>query len=150
MFILYVLLCNTALVQAQTQKKVLSVPGKAEYTHIDKNGVSVLPSGRYLTPAGKTITVSHDPFGMAVSPDGSKTVTLHDGVFTVIDNETKLLSGIYNASAITGKFILVLNPYKSYKAIVEEEGCHTMILELEPLANDKEDNDLILSLTKKK
>ena len=69
---------------------------------------------------------------------------------TVIDNETKLLSGIYNASAITGKFILVLNPYKSYKAIIEEEGCHTMIVELEPLANDKEDNDLILSLTKKK
>ncbi len=68
--------------------KTLSVPGNAEFTHIDKNGISVLPSGRYVTPAGKTIPISHDPFGMAVSPDGSKTVTLHDGVFTVIDNET--------------------------------------------------------------
>ena len=69
---------------------------------------------------------------------------------TVIDNETKLLSGIYNSNAITGKFILILNPYKSYKAIVEEEGYHTMIFELEPCTNDWEDNDLILSLTKKK
>ena len=47
-----------------------------------------MPSGRYLTPAGQTIQIAHDPFGMAISPDGSKTVTLHNGVFTVIDNAT--------------------------------------------------------------
>ena len=39
---------------------------------------------------------------------------------------------------------------KSYKAIIEEESCETMILDLEPLANEKEDNDIILILTKKK
>ncbi|HVS98819.1 MAG TPA: bifunctional YncE family protein/alkaline phosphatase family protein [Puia sp.] len=67
---------------------VLSVPGVTEYTHIDTAGASVLPSGRFCTPAGQTITLTHDPFGMAVSPDGSATVTLHDGVFTIIDNAT--------------------------------------------------------------
>src|SRR5215469_1669329 len=57
---------------------ILSVPGIADYTHIDTAGTSVLPSGRFCTPAGRTITVTHDPFGMAISPDGTTTVTLHD------------------------------------------------------------------------
>ena len=65
---------------------VLSVPGVQEYAHIDLQGNSVLASGRYVTPAGKTIRITHDPFGMAISPDGKKTVTLHNGVFTIIDN----------------------------------------------------------------
>ena len=79
------LVCNLTLA-AQSQQHYLSVPGKEEYTHISQNGITVLPSGRYITPAGKTIRIAHDPFGMVVSPDGSKTVTLHNGVFTVIDN----------------------------------------------------------------
>ena len=79
---------STAIAQAQVPKSYLTVPAGNEYTHLDPAGVSVLPSGRLLTPAGQTIQISHDPFGMAVSPDGSKTVTLHNGVFTVIDNAT--------------------------------------------------------------
>ncbi len=75
-------------VSMQAQQRYLTVPGDMEYTHLDTSGVSVLPSGRYLTPAGQTIQIAHDPFGMAVSPDGSKTVTLHNGIFTVIDNTT--------------------------------------------------------------
>jgi len=73
---------------AQKTYPVLNVPGKDAYTHIDTSGRSVLPSGRYVTPAGATITITHDPFGMAVSPDGATTVTLHDGVFTIINNAT--------------------------------------------------------------
>ena len=34
------------------------------------------------------IRITHDPFGMRVSPDGKKAVTLHNGVFTIIDLET--------------------------------------------------------------
>jgi len=73
---------------AQQTYPVLSVPGSAEYARIDATGTSVLPSGRYCTPAGQTITITHDPFGMALSPDGTTTVTLHDGVFTIIDNRS--------------------------------------------------------------
>lgn len=73
---------------AQNPGTVLTVPGRNEYTHIDTSHITVLPSGRYLTPAGKTISITHDPFGMAVSPNGAFTVTLHDGVFTIIDNST--------------------------------------------------------------
>jgi DNA-binding beta-propeller fold protein YncE len=78
----------TISARSQQTRTVLSVPGAAEYTHIDAAGTSVLPSGRFCTPAGQTITVTHDPFGMAVSPDGATTVSLHDGVFTVIDNRS--------------------------------------------------------------
>jgi len=82
------LLIVSNLVIAQKAINYLSVPGVKEYTSIDKNNHSVLPSGRYITPAGSTIQITNDPFGMALSPDGSKTVTLHDGVFTVINNNT--------------------------------------------------------------
>lgn len=68
---------------------------------------------------------------------------------TLIDIESKQVSGIYNASPKTGKFLLVVNPLKSYKAIIEEDGFQTMILDLEPLASELGDSELIISLTKK-
>ena len=72
--------------QAQQKKiNVLSVPGSNQYCKIDTAGISVLPSGRYVTPAGNFIRITNDPFGMAISPDGKKAVTLHNGVFTIID-----------------------------------------------------------------
>jgi YVTN family beta-propeller protein len=77
-----------ALGQPRHSYPVLSVPGAGAYAHIDTTGTSILPSGRYCTPAGQTITLTHDPFGMGLSPDGATTVTLHDGVFTIINNAT--------------------------------------------------------------
>lgn len=64
---------------------LLTVPGARLFSKIDTQGISVLPSGRLITPAGKTIRITADPFGMKISPDGKKAVTLHNGVFTVID-----------------------------------------------------------------
>ena len=70
---------------AQVEKSILTVPGSQEYTHIDTKGITVLPSGRYLTPAGSTIQISNKPFGLALSPDGKTAVTLHNGVISIID-----------------------------------------------------------------
>jgi YVTN family beta-propeller protein len=67
---------------------VLQVPAKNQFCKIDEKGLSILPSGRFVTPAGEMIRISHDPFGMAISPDGKKAVTLHNGVFTIIDIAT--------------------------------------------------------------
>ena len=67
---------------------ILEVPAKDEYCTINESGISVLPSGRQLTPAGELIRITHDPFGMARSPDNQKIVTLHNGVFTIIDVAT--------------------------------------------------------------
>ena len=63
---------------------ILEVPGKSEICIIDENGTSVLPSGRTLTPAGELVRITHDPFGLAISPDGKKAVSLHNGIFSVI------------------------------------------------------------------
>jgi DNA-binding beta-propeller fold protein YncE len=70
---------------AQNKINVLQVPGVDSFCRINEKGVSILPSGRFVTPAGDLIRITHDPFGMAVSEDGKKAVTLHNGVFTIID-----------------------------------------------------------------
>lgn len=77
------------LVFSQPGKPIvtLQVPGRYEFANLNEHGVSVLPSGRYVTPAGEAIRITHDPFGMALSPDGKKIVTLHNGVFTIIQLE---------------------------------------------------------------
>lgn len=80
-----VLLAVYAQAAAQSNPFILSVPGVNQYAKIDTAGISVLPSGRYVTPVGKTIRITHDPFGMAVSPDGKTVITLHNGVFSIID-----------------------------------------------------------------
>jgi YVTN family beta-propeller protein len=75
------------LIPACLQKKVtiLTVPAGNLPAVIRTDGTAILPSGRFLTPAGQLLRITDDPFGMALSPDGKKAVTLHDGVFTIID-----------------------------------------------------------------
>jgi YVTN family beta-propeller protein len=74
------------VVCAQNKKiDILSVPAGNSFCKIDEKGISILPSGRFVTPAGQIIRITHDPFGLALSPDGKKAVTLHNGVFTIID-----------------------------------------------------------------
>ena len=80
-FILGAFLFNCAL-QAQ-QNKYLQVPGVNQFATINHSGISVLPSGRYVKPAGKVSMITHDPFGLTISPDGKKAVTLHSGVMTI-------------------------------------------------------------------
>jgi DNA-binding beta-propeller fold protein YncE len=79
------LCCAPIYAQKTKQESVLQVPGKNRYCSINERGTSVLPSGRLVTPAGKLLRITHDPFGMAVAPNGKKAVTLHNGVFTIVD-----------------------------------------------------------------
>ena len=69
----------------QNKTEILTVPAGNLQTVIKPDGTAILPSGRFLTPAGDLIRITNDPFGMALSPDGKKVLTLHDGVFTIID-----------------------------------------------------------------
>ena len=82
---LFFLVIFTMCSNPQNQVKVLQVPGRDQFCKVDVNGVSVLPSGRYATPVGEQLRITHDPFGMAISPNGEKAITLHNGVFTIID-----------------------------------------------------------------
>jgi len=70
---------------AQKQVRILQVPGADQFCKINQSGTSVLPSGRFVTPAGNAIRITHDPFGLSISPDGKKAVSLHNGVIEIID-----------------------------------------------------------------
>jgi DNA-binding beta-propeller fold protein YncE len=83
MFLLLLLLITSC--KQTNEVEILTVPAVDKFTAINQSGTTILPSGRYLTPAGKLIRITSDPFGMALSPEGKKAVTLHNGVFTVID-----------------------------------------------------------------
>jgi len=78
--------CNIS--SFKNEFEILTVPAGDKFTEINVSGTTVLPSGRLLTPAGEMIRITNDPFGMTISPDGKKSVTLHNGVLTIIDLET--------------------------------------------------------------
>ena len=65
-----------------------SVPGYNELSKIDTSGYSVLPSGRYVQPAGQSLRITHDPFGLAISPDQKVAITMHENAITLIDLQT--------------------------------------------------------------
>jgi tetratricopeptide (TPR) repeat protein len=68
---------------------------------------------------------------------------------TLLDNENKQVAGIFNSNSGTGKFIFVMNPYKSYKAVVEYEGYTTSVLELAPAVREENEKELVIRLNKK-
>ena len=79
----------------QTGKKdltILSAPAGNLYTSINKEGTTVIPNGRLLTPSGKSLIVAPHPFGLALSSDGETAVTANSGVqplsITIIRNLT--------------------------------------------------------------
>lgn len=70
---------------------------------------------------------------------------------TLFDTETNQLNGNYYSNSSTGKFVLVVNPMKSYRAVVEvedEEGYEQLIVDLKPLSLAKEMKDLEFNVKK--
>lgn len=88
-FLIFIAFCITGCFQQKVE--ILSVPAGDMPAVIRPDGTAILPSGRFLTPAGELIRITDDPFGIALSPDGKKAVTLHDGVFTIIDLQSMTL-----------------------------------------------------------
>jgi len=48
------------------------MPSVDTYAKHDPYGVTILPEGRLLTPAGFPTPIANNPFGMAMSPDGTQ------------------------------------------------------------------------------
>ena len=92
-FMTYTLLLSVIAI-AQNKRTIITVPGYNELSKIDTNGITVLPSGRFITPAGKTLRITHDPFGLAISPDQKVAISLHENVFSIIDLTTQLVKRI--------------------------------------------------------
>ena len=58
---------------------VMSSPSGDQITKIDKNGKTVIPNGRFITPAGKNISTAPHPYGLTLSPNGKIAVTANSG-----------------------------------------------------------------------
>ncbi|HEY9703169.1 MAG TPA: hypothetical protein V6C58_12020, partial [Allocoleopsis sp.] len=59
---------------AQKPIKMLQVPAENQFSTINTEGVCILPSGRFVTPAGKVTRITRGAFGLAVSPDEKRAV----------------------------------------------------------------------------
>ncbi len=81
LFLVYLLLsCSGKKAQERVQIWTASTPAENEYTSINRDGATVLPNGRIITPSGKQITVAPHPFGLTLSPDGKTIITANSGV----------------------------------------------------------------------
>lgn len=81
-FLLMLFLCGCGM-QNDTQNKalwIISAPAGNEFTKINKSGKTVIPNGRYITPAGKSIVTAPHPYGLTLSPDGNIAVTANSGI----------------------------------------------------------------------
>lgn len=47
----------------------VEVPGKDKFAQIKEDGISVLPSGRFVKPAGELKLITRAPYGLAISND---------------------------------------------------------------------------------
>ncbi len=65
--------------------ETIQPPGPDRYCEVIVGGESILPSGRIVQPAGEVVRITHDPFGLALSPDGSVALAIHNNVLTVIE-----------------------------------------------------------------
>jgi DNA-binding beta-propeller fold protein YncE len=81
-FVLNVLSCLvlSACQSPEQELTILSSPAGSLYTSINKEGTTVLPNGRLLTPSGRNLIVAPHPFGLALSKDGEIAVTANSGV----------------------------------------------------------------------
>ena len=59
---------------------IATAPAGDQYTAINREGTTVIPNGRFITPTGKQITVAPHPFGLTMSPDGKTIITSNSGV----------------------------------------------------------------------
>jgi YVTN family beta-propeller protein len=73
-----------ALPDCRRQEKpdvwIITPPAGLEPTKIDRQGTTVIPNGRWLTPRGRQVVVAPHPYGMTLSRDGSLVVTANCGV----------------------------------------------------------------------
>jgi YVTN family beta-propeller protein len=85
-----VLLNSSCVNNSRTDLWIASAPAGSRFVTIDQAGETIIPNGRKLTPAGKSITVAPHPYGLILSPDGNTAITANSGTrplsITIIRN----------------------------------------------------------------
>ena len=79
-----IFLLGIFLISSCTQNKtnpwIATAPAGNKFVKIDKNGKTIIPNGRIVAPAGKSIMVAPHPYGLTLSPDGNTAVTANSGI----------------------------------------------------------------------
>lgn len=75
------LIASCGYFEKSTEKTrwIISAPAGNEFTKINKTGTTIIPNGRYITPAGKSIITAPHPYGLALSSDGNIAITANSG-----------------------------------------------------------------------
>jgi DNA-binding beta-propeller fold protein YncE len=80
LFLVFILLISISCDSSRKADPwIISAPAGDRFVSIDKNGETVIPNGRIVTPVGKSIMVAPHPFGLTLSPDGNTAVTANSG-----------------------------------------------------------------------
>lgn len=69
--------CNTG---KKTDPWIATAPAGNQFVTIDKSGETIIPNGRIIAPAGKSIVVAPHPYGLTLSPDGNTAITANSGI----------------------------------------------------------------------
>ncbi len=88
--LLFISACNMDEQTKENSLWIITAPAGKEFTSIDKEGKTVIPNGRYITPEGKSIVVAPHPYGLTLSKNGQFAVTANSGTsplsITIIRN----------------------------------------------------------------
>jgi DNA-binding beta-propeller fold protein YncE len=94
---LILLLLIVIACKPENEKWLISSPAGDNYTQINRQGETIIPNGRILTPYGRQLTVAPHPFGLVLSPDGKTIITANSGtgpfsisVITDFDSENPI------------------------------------------------------------
>jgi YVTN family beta-propeller protein len=71
--------CTTKTENKISKAWIPSAPAADKYCQINREGTTVIPNGRLITPTGKQIIVAPHPFGLTLSPDGETIITANSG-----------------------------------------------------------------------
>ena len=86
-FIIFLFSCS---IEETPDPWIATAPASDRYVEINHDGETIIPNGRILTPAGKSIIVAPHPFGLTLSPDGNTAITANSGTnplsITIIRN----------------------------------------------------------------
>lgn len=92
--------------RAQAQKALppyLHAPSVTDYATHNPDGVTILPTGRYIRPVGKNLPLARWPHGLTLSPDGKTAFVASEGVGQFVSNWNSPNPTVVSFSPGTGR-----------------------------------------------
>lgn len=96
-YLIIFLFSITNVLFAQKTDYVISAPAGDEYVIIKKDGKTVIPNGRYISPMGRSHMVAPHPYGLAISSDGNIAITANSGTSPISIN---ILKSIHSTNCV--------------------------------------------------